>query len=120
MRHAEESELDEEDAEEGERDSAIYVRTPRRSHAGPGFLEVFPFRLFFSLSLFLALPSSGWSSSFLPLVLPLRRAPSYAKYAAESLYHHGRSNNRGLTVPAIYCGHIFILTLIATWYRPRA
>lgn len=43
-----------------------------------------------------------------------------AKYAAESLYHHGCGNNRGLTVPAIYCGHIFILTLIATWYRPRA
>lgn len=57
----------------------------------------------------------------LPALLPfLRRAPSREEYAAESLYHHGCSNNRGLTVPAIYCGHIFILTLIATWYRPRA
>lgn len=42
------------------------------------------------------------------------------EYAAVSLYHRSRSNKRGLTVLAIYCGHIFILTLIATWYRPRA
>lgn len=42
------------------------------------------------------------------------------EYAAESLYHRSRGNKRGLTVLAIYCGHIFILTLIATWYRPRA
>lgn len=39
----------------------------------------------------------------------------------ESLYHRTAVAIReGLTVLAIYCGHIFILTLIATWYRPRA
>jgi len=87
-----------------------YIRThDRRSH--------FVRRVLLQVLLFLLL--FGPSSFFLPLFF-LSLALLGAKYAAESLYHHGCSNNRGLTVPAIYCGHIFILTLIATWYRPRA
>lgn len=106
--------LDEEDVEMVHIYVYVYMHTDIYPYCAP------PSLLSVRLSLFLLLFSLAHPRSLPAFISFLRRAPPREVRTVESLYHHGCSNNRGLTVPAIYCGHIFILTLIATWYRPRA